>query len=175
SMHGFADEELRPPAPIGNQPRWPISQPPPAYPQNSYSQSSYPQVPSYPSRSPSAPISLSAPGVAPDQGAIDLPADGTRAPYMSAPAYPSRDRSPSPYSERPDARDNYQPGYQQSLPPRLGPRGNPVNAVGPVAVRPAATLACPIVSVLDRWLAEAVQPAAQRWFGARVVEIKQVS
>ncbi|HEY3791805.1 MAG TPA: extensin family protein, partial [Bradyrhizobium sp.] len=32
-----------------------------------------------------------------------------------------------------------------------------------------------IVSVLDRWLAEAVQPAAQRWFGQRVVEIKQIS
>jgi hypothetical protein len=44
-----------------------------------------------------------------------------------------------------------------------------------VAVKPAATLACPIVSVLDRWLAESVQPAAMRWFGARVVEIKQIS
>jgi hypothetical protein len=48
-------------------------------------------------------------------------------------------------------------------------------AFGPVAVKPTATLACPIVSVLDRWLAESVQPAAQRWFGARVVEIKQIS
>src|SRR3974390_3560281 len=26
---GFADEDLRPPAPIGNQPRWPISNPAP--------------------------------------------------------------------------------------------------------------------------------------------------
>ncbi len=42
-------------------------------------------------------------------------------------------------------------------------------------MKPAATLACPIVSVLDRWLAESVQPAAMRWFGARVVEIKQIS
>ena len=42
-------------------------------------------------------------------------------------------------------------------------------------MRPAATLACPIVSVLDRWLALSVQPAAMRWFGARVVEIKQIS
>ena len=31
------------------------------------------------------------------------------------------------------------------------------------------------MSVLDRWLAESVQPAAIRWFGARVVEIKQIS
>jgi hypothetical protein len=42
-------------------------------------------------------------------------------------------------------------------------------------VKPAATLACPIVSALDRWLAESVQPAAMRWFGNRVVEIKQIS
>src|SRR3954463_8687858 len=33
---GFADDSLRPPASIGNQPRWPVSQPPP------------PQAPSYP-------------------------------------------------------------------------------------------------------------------------------
>jgi hypothetical protein len=50
-----------------------------------------------------------------------------------------------------------------------------VAAFGPVTVKPAATLACPIVSALDRWLADSVQPAAQRWFGARVVEIKQIS
>jgi hypothetical protein len=42
-------------------------------------------------------------------------------------------------------------------------------------MKPAATLACPIVSALDRWLADSVQPAAQRWFGTRVVEIKQIS
>jgi hypothetical protein len=42
-------------------------------------------------------------------------------------------------------------------------------------VTPTATLACPIVSVLDRWLADSVQPSAMRWFGARVAEIKQIS
>ena len=42
-------------------------------------------------------------------------------------------------------------------------------------MKPAATLACPIVSALDRWLADSVQPAAMRWFGMRVVEIKQIS
>ena len=42
-------------------------------------------------------------------------------------------------------------------------------------MKPAATLACPIVSALDRWLSDSVQPAAMRWFGARVVEIKQIS
>jgi hypothetical protein len=36
-------------------------------------------------------------------------------------------------------------------------------------------LACPIVSALDRWFANAVQPAAQKWFNQPVVEIKQIS
>ncbi len=59
------------------------------------------------------------------------------------------------------------PPPQQSELPRLGPsRGNPVTSVGPVAIKPTATLACPIVSMLDRWFADSVQPAAQRWFGA---------
>src|SRR5579863_9195832 len=30
---GFADDDLRPPAPIGNQPRWPVAQPAPSQPQ----------------------------------------------------------------------------------------------------------------------------------------------
>jgi len=42
-------------------------------------------------------------------------------------------------------------------------------------LKPTATLACPIVSVLDRWISEDVQPAAMRWFGAPVAEIKQIS
>jgi hypothetical protein len=48
-------------------------------------------------------------------------------------------------------------------------------SIGPVAVSPAATLACPLVSVLDQWITEAVQPAALKWFGVPVVEIKQIS
>ena len=40
---------------------------------------------------------------------------------------------------------------------------------------PAATLACPIVSELDRWITNSVQPAAMRWFGAPVAEITQIS
>ena len=69
-------------------------------------------------------------------------------------------------------------GYSPELPPpqRLGSSTPPaVSAVGPVAVKPAATLACPIVSALDHWITEAVQPAALRWFGQPVVEIKQIS
>src|SRR5580692_8345486 len=44
---GFADDDLRPPGNIGNQPRWPISQPPPAPPASSYPAASYPAS-SYP-------------------------------------------------------------------------------------------------------------------------------
>ncbi|HEY1362845.1 MAG TPA: extensin family protein [Xanthobacteraceae bacterium] len=45
----------------------------------------------------------------------------------------------------------------------------------PVSVTPTATLACPIVSGLERWIAQAVQPAAIRWFGSPVSEIRQIS
>ena len=154
--YGFADENLRPPAAIGNQPRWPIREPRPPSPQS----------PSYPQTDPqtaarglgyaapsNGPISLAAPGVPPEEDEIDLPPEGV--PGMRQPVV----RGPYPAQPAP-----------------LRPaQGNPVAALGPVAVRPAATLACPIVSVLDRWLADSVQPAATRWFGARVVEIKQIS
>lgn len=177
---GFADE-LRPPGNIGNQPRWPIQRTPVAAAPQTYSDTALRQ-PNYGAPA-NGPISLTAPGVAEQEDEIDLPAEGappSRDPrgsgsYMAAPAYPPRDRyppsSPPPYTPAPYSQA---PAAQQ--PPRLGPtRGDPVNAVGPVTVKPTATLACPIVSVLDRWLAESVQPAAQRWFGVRVVEIKQIS
>jgi Extensin-like protein C-terminus len=167
---GFADDSLRPPGSIGNQPRWPISPPAsqaPYQPPYSDNVARQPRAPS------NGPISLSAPGVAPQQDEIDLPAEGTpgQSPYMRAPDYQPRDRysapASGPYSQPPNT--------AQPL-PRLGPaQGNPVTAVGPVSVKPTATLACPIVSVLERWFADSVQPAAQRWFGARVVEIKQIS
>jgi hypothetical protein len=184
SSFGFADDDLRPPGSIGNQPRWPVSQPPPPqaapypqtapYPRNTMSQPGY-GAPS------NGPVSLTAPGVARQDGEIELPDEGTPAPsgsqpgarpYPDAQAYPARDNYPAPYSQRP-----YPPPQTESQ-PRLGPgpaQGSPVTSFGPVVVKPTATLACPIVSVLDHWLAEAVQPAAMRWFGARVVEIKQIS
>ena len=159
---GFADD-LRPPGNIGNAPRWPVSPPRAAPPPSSYPDSSMRQ-PGYGAAS-NGPISLSAPGVAHEEDEVALPPEG-RGDYPSASTYP-RDRGPAPYSER--------PGTAPAL-PRLGPaQGNSVAAFGPVAMKPAATLACPIVSALDRWLADSVQPAAQRWFGTRVVEIKQIS
>jgi len=50
-----------------------------------------------------------------------------------------------------------------------------VTASTPAALSPTATLACPLVSALDRWVAEGVQPAAQKWFGSQVATIKQIS
>jgi hypothetical protein len=174
---GFADDELRPPGNIGRQPPWPIAQPSP------YSDRPM-QPPRYGAPS-SAPISLAAPGAAPEEDEIDLPPEGVpglRQPSVNPPyrnsypptsAYPARDRVTAPYSTRPDAVTTLPP--REPL-PRLGPaQGNSIAAFGPVTVKPAATLACPIVSVLDRWLADSVQPSAMRWFGARVVEIKQIS
>jgi hypothetical protein len=118
-----------------------------------------------------APISLSAPGIAPDQDEINLPPEGipglrnqpVQGPYSPPRSYPPRDGYASPSPDR----------YRT---PRLGPGpDHSVVSFGLVSVRPAATLACPIVSALDRWLAESVQPAAQRWFGVGVVEINQIS
>ena len=59
--------------------------------------------------------------------------------------------------------------------PMSVPLGGAVAAVGPVEIKPAATLACPIVSALDRWILDSVQPAAQRWFRQPVIEIRQIS
>src|SRR6185312_15457351 len=58
--------------------------------------------------------------------------------------------------------------------PPLGP-SRAMAAAGPAVVQPTATLACPMVSALDQWIDSAVQPAAQRWFGQPVIEIKQIS
>src|SRR5438132_8642999 len=121
SIYGFADD-LRPPASIGNQPRWPLARPP-AAPQNYPTTQNYPSA--YPNNAPrqpnyaasNGPISLAPPGVVQQDEDIDLPAEGmpSRAPYVNAPSYP---RASAPYPERQD-------------PPRLGPsRGEPVGAVG---------------------------------------------
>lgn len=151
---GFADEPLRPPGviPGGTQPRWPIAQSPtyqpPIYappPATVFTETPR-YAPPIPSSSPGAPLELGPPL---DQSYEDRAR--ARPPVMSYPL-------PAP----------------QSVP--LGPRvPQYTGTIGPVEVKPAATLACPIVSVLDQWIAQSVQPAAQRWFGQPVIEIKQIS
>jgi hypothetical protein len=155
---GFADE-LRPPGAIGAEPRWPASapryaSPSPAYPppQPSYA----PSPESYPARTYGAPLSILPPG-------SDIEVDDLQPPP------PARMQS-APVTSIPASAPTYTP-----VP--LGPPRGPqlTGTIGPVEVKPAATLACPIVSALDQWIAGSVQPAALRWFGQPVVEIKQIS
>lgn len=46
---------------------------------------------------------------------------------------------------------------------------------GRVWVAPAATIGCPMTAALDRWVRNAVQPAAYRHFGRPVAEIRQMA
>src|SRR6266567_3023196 len=95
---GYIDDQ-RPPANIGNAPRWPITQPLPPPPPSPYRDTTMRQ-PTY-GAVPNAPISLTAPGVPPpEEDDIDLPSEGVpgqtppamRAPYPAAQAYPPRER-----------------------------------------------------------------------------------
>jgi hypothetical protein len=45
-------------------------------------------------------------------------------------------------------------------------------AGGRIAMRPAAMLRCPMVPRVDRWVAEVVEPAARRFLGVPMVEMK---
>lgn len=190
SALGYTDEPVRPPGSIpgvssAQQPRWPItrqSYPPPASPPYGAPQS--PQS--------GAPISLAAPGAAQDDDDDDdaRPMQlGAPPAYLRAPAGWRRNGASSAVQSRPyppptepsradvpPQRPQLSSPPQQQPPPPLGPpRAQPVAASMPVEVRPSATLACPIVSALERWLVDAVQPAAQKWFQQPVVEIKQIS
>jgi hypothetical protein len=144
------------------------------------------------------PVSLSGPGAAPaatlglPQNTLplrdDIPDDAElprdRAPTTytprtyGAPAYQTPQRAYETPANQPQQRSYQAPVYQtpqRSLPP-LGPaRRPPVATVVPATLTPPATLACPIVSALDRWVSDGVQPAAMRWFGEPVTEIKQIS
>ncbi len=105
------------------------------------------------------------------------------APVNSDPS--SYDLSPVPYENRrsldarsvPQREPRYEPARDTRRPTPLGPSRAPrlTSATGTVAVTPNATLACPMVSALDQWIATSVQPSAMRWFGQPVAEIKQIS
>ena len=183
---GYSDEAPVPPGaiPNGSMPqRWPVTQPsaapssgvssqqlPPLqprasqYPSQPYPQQPYPQQ-AYPPPSATAvgqPLSLNPPGLPPPEDDEDLGVPGGPPhPYYGGPA--------APYTPAP-------PSAAQPLPP-LGPPREPLvtGSAGPVEVKPAATLACPIVSALDQWITAAVKPAALKWFRQPVVEIKQIS
>jgi hypothetical protein len=140
------------------------------------------------------------PGLVPQgpgyQGAPNYQAKPTYQPppsYQPTPSYspPRPPQSYAPPNEPVDARrpsaaiapldDPYRYRGPQSAPAApsspmpLGPARAPVATATVAAVSPPATLACPIVSALDRWVTDSIQPAAHRWFGSPVVEIKQIS
>lgn len=200
---GYADEP-RPPGsvpsrqPLATYAPRPVYYDPaqPAYPQQSYPPQSDPQA-----AAPNGPMSIGPPGSGPGEADDDVDYEAappgqngaqtypSRPPY-GAPArpYPQRPQygapapyEPVPYEPAPDSRaaPSYPPPYPQQSFPRgeqvpLGRESAPVTT-GAVAVQPTATLACPIVSALDTWFASGVQPAALKWFGAQVAEIKQIS
>jgi hypothetical protein len=148
------------------------------------------------------PISLGAPDAGPGVTAAPLPDDvpddavlppRTYAPQRSygapvyqppqraydAPGYQSPQRPYDAPTNRSTQRPYDAPVYQQPQRalPALGPaRGRQMSGpITPATLTPPATLACPIVSALDHWVTDAVQPAAVRWFGTPVTEIKQIS
>jgi hypothetical protein len=152
AIPGFADEPVRPPGAIGGVPAAPP--PYPAYP---------PPPPYYPAAAPYTPAQA----------------------YPPPPVYPPAQtyQQPYPQSGGPGAPLSLDP-RAQGAPPRYGAEAVPLGpspgagaalAAGPASLTPAATLACPLVSALDRFVSESVQPAALRWFGAPVVQIKQIS
>jgi hypothetical protein len=184
-----------PPVPPPIPPRYSPAQygPPPSAPARSGPPQNYP-LPA--SQQAGAPMSLYPPGVSPpeeDDSGFEpspprpygnAPAARLSAPPAAAyppPSYPPPNYPPQSYPQSYPPPDYSQraeplpPGVEEHIP--LGPPRAPMvtGAVGPVAVKPAATLACPIVSALDQWITAAVQPAALRWFRQPVVEIKQIS
>ncbi len=193
------DDEFRPPAnvPRGSSasPRWPVAARPPSGPaatapaDNSDRPISLSppgvsdaldQIPEvYDFRRPYGGARSASPPSAVSRRPLDAKANA-----------PDVDFSPVPYDRRPvlDVQSSLQRGeppasaapMPQRSPPPVIPLGHapgtPVTgAIGPVSVSPAATLACPIVSALDQWIANSVQPAAMRWFGQPVIEIHQIS
>jgi hypothetical protein len=173
----------------------PAPYPPPPPPQSNAAPYGQPQYGSYGAAPPvapqaGAPMSLSPPGVPPDEDEVEeseppQPYPGSPDNYGQPPRYGAPNYASPNYAAPPP---NAPPPAQAPPPsppplagegwgggPPLGPPAMTTASAGPVAVRPAATLACPIVAELDKWISEAVQPAALKWFRQPVVEIKQIS
>ena len=161
---GYDDEPLRPPRniPTGAMPpRWPVVQsnplPPPAGPPQT--RAAPPAAsPAPPRAAPQVgqPISLIPPGAAePDDDDLGYKPRPPR-PYNGAPAaratpspaaaYPTYAPPPS----APRSPPQLSPSAEEHVP--LGPARGPVvtGSIDPVKIKPAATLACPLVSRLDK-------------------------
>jgi hypothetical protein len=114
------------------------------------------------------------------------PVYGAQTPSYSnpSPAYesstPSRERpnyaAPARYEQPPIyGEPHYALPPREQVPLRAAPSPQVTASSRAVEFKPAATLACPIISALDQWIVASVQPAARRWFGQPVAEIKQIS
>jgi len=200
SAFGYADEPVRPPGGIAG-PRWPITSVPSATAPSSVSSQPLPSVssqplPPLPSGQPRYVPSSEPRMLEPPPGTSGLLQQGGQqqrrpagaplsisAPGIDPYAQPPRNPNEPDDAEDDDRRIQTRPA---ALPPRtppalgppaLGPLRNPrvTGSATPIEIKPAATLACPIVSALEQWLVNAVQPAAHKWFGQPVVEIKQIS
>jgi hypothetical protein len=153
-----------PPAHYGDAQRAPApyQQPAPYQPPAPYS-----RAPA--ANGPNGPISLAPPGYDPPNA--EAPGDyQTPLPQYGGPRTVPARVPPAPAQSAPFPRAY--PGSGQVV-PMAPPRDASVATTA--SVSPPATLACPLVSVLDRWISEAVQPAAQKWFGQPVSGIKQIS
>jgi hypothetical protein len=165
---GYDDEPLRPPGsiPNGSAPRWPLVQSNPLPPPQRNTSPPPPGRPLQltPSGLPSAEIEQDVP---PRPRSYERSYGYDRAPRSRSDSYPPQ-AYPSPAEPAPLGAEEHVP---------LGPSRAPfvTGAIGPVEVKPPATLACPLVSALDQWVSSALQPAAMRWFRQPVVEIKQIS
>lgn len=173
----LADPQLYTPRPASSYPAQQYPQQYPAaqqYPPPQQYPPAYPQQ-AYPQAAPGAPASLRAPGIPepePDEYEDQEP-QGQGGQQAYPPAYPQQ-RQQGYGAPRTVPGQTYSQPYPPAERVPLGRQQGPVT-VGAVAVQPAATLACPIVSALDKWFADAVQPAAIKWFGAPVAEIRQIS
>lgn len=118
----------------------------------------------------SQPVSLYPPGVGRPNDIPDdaiLPPGRAAPPRAMQPGYETRAYEPPQRQQEP----------QRYTPPPLGPARAPYStaAIPPAELKPAATLACPLVSALERWVSDGIQPAALHWFRSPVIEIKQIS
>jgi hypothetical protein len=145
ALDSFADEPMRPPGLVQAVPDYQRA-PPQAQPDLAH-----PAAPPY----------------APGQTHVPPPTTATGMPLSLAP--PLHIAPSDPYARQ---------RTPLRAPVEQVPVGRPSSAAvmaRQAAVSPAATLACPLVSMLDRLVSDSVQPAAARWFGQPVAEIKQIS
>ena len=163
-------DDLRPPGSIPNgtraaSPRWPVNEQPGG---RAYEPGRAPR-PQVDTRPLPPPPARSAPSVAPQRYDEPLALDPPQASGPAGEVYDFR----RPYGAAPKAAPVRDTRRTAPLGPSRAPRF--ASATGTVTVTPNATLACPMVSALDQWIATSVQPSAMRWFGQPVAEIKQIS